>query len=143
MGGRLLPSADVVVENSGGPCTLVAYATLVNAAPGLGSPSARWEYAPRSVKGGHGQSVYSVATLELPDSGTRRIVKVRGEGMDKRERYQTDDRLWFDVEWEFYVEEAGHLAKVLTCASRVSLNDQRDGLLVDVRGTVALATGRA
>lgn len=143
VGGRLLPSADVVVENSGDPCTLVAYATLANAAPGLGSPSARWEYAPRSVKGGHGQSVYSVATLELPDSGASRVVKVRGEGMDKRERYQTDDRLWFDVEWEFYVEEAGHLAKVLTCASRVSLNDQRDGLLVDVRGTVALATGSA
>jgi hypothetical protein len=95
------------------------------------------------VKGGHGQSVYSVATLELPDSGALRVVKVRGEGMDKRGRYQTDDRLWFDVEWEFYVEEAGHLAKVLTCASRVSLNDQRDGLLVDVRDAIALATGRA
>lgn len=141
--GRLLPSADVVVDNSGGPCTLIAYATLADAAAGLGRPSARWEYAPRPVKGGHGQSVYSVATLESPDSSARRLVKVRGEAMEMRERYETDGHLWFEVAWEFHVEVAGHLAKVLTCSSHVSLDEHRGGFLIDVRDRVAFADGEA
>jgi hypothetical protein len=143
VGGRVLQSADVVVENSGGSCTLVAYARLANAISGLGPSTTRWEYDPRSVKGGYGQSIYSVATLEPPDTDTRRVVKVRGEAMAMRERYEGDDRLWFDVEWEFYVDDAAHLAKVLTCTSRISLNEQRDGFLVEVVDTVALASAKA
>jgi hypothetical protein len=143
VGGRLLRSADVVVENSGGPCAVVAYATLGDVAPSLPRRSARWEYYSRSVKGGHGQTVYSVATLEPPGSNARRVVKVRGEEMAMRERYEHDDELWFDVGWEFYLEDAGRLAKVLTCTSRVSLNEQRDGLLIEVRDTFALAVGQA
>lgn len=140
--GRLLHSADVVVENSGGPCTLVAYSTLTSATPGQ-KPPARWEYHPRSVRGGFGQSVYSVATLEPPDSSGLRVVKVRGEDMAMRGRYEGVGVLWFDVEWEFYVDEDGRLEKVLTCTSHVSLNEERDGLLVDVRDKAALAVGRA
>lgn len=141
--GRILQSADVVVGNSGGQCTLVAYATLANAAPNLRRPTAKWDYYPRPVKGGHGRSVYSVATLEPPDSDVRRVVKVRGEEMATRERYEADDDLWFEVEWEFYLEDAGHLTKVLSCTSRVSLNEQRDGFSIVVRDTVALAVGQA
>jgi hypothetical protein len=140
--GRLLKSADVLVENSGGPCTLVAYATLVGAAPGLGQPSARWEYFARPVKGGYGLSVYSVATIEPPDSGALRVVKVRGEGLDMRERYEGNEHLWLEVQWEFYLEDAARLAKVLICKSRVSLNERRDGFVVEVRDSVALPVAK-
>ncbi len=47
------------------------------------------------------------------------------------------------MEWEFYVENVGRLAKVFTCTSRVSLNEHRDGLVVDVRDKAALAVAKA
>lgn len=121
-------SADVVAENSGGPCTLVAYSTLAKAAAELRQPLAKWEYYARPIKGGYGQRVHSVATLEPPDSSPLRVVKVRGEEMAMRERYEG---------------VAHRLAKVLTCTSRVLLNEQRDGFLIALRNKIALAVGKA
>ena len=46
--GRLLASADIVVENSGGPFTLVTHAKLGHVSQSL-EGFAHWEYMPRGV----------------------------------------------------------------------------------------------
>lgn len=140
--GRLLPSADIVVENSGGPFTLVAHAKLGQLSPTL-EGHAHWEYVSRPVNGGHGKSTYSVATLEPAAPGEQRIVKVRGEQMAAVQRWECTDAIWFDLEWELYVENDGHLTKAMTFTARVALNEGRDGFVVAISERVALATGSA
>ena len=140
--GRLLASADIVVDNSGDPFTLVAHAKLGQVSPSL-EGFAHWEYMPRPVNGGHGKSTYSVATLEPATLGEQRVIKVRGEQMAMVKRWDCTAAVWFDVECELFVEDRGHLTRAMTFTARVALNEARDGFVLTVRDRVALAAGFA
>lgn len=131
--GRMMPSADVIVDNSGSPFTLVSHATLLAVAPGFDWDTAdRWEYEPRLMKGGHGKAWFHIATLSTTgaESGTHWLVKVRGEHMGVIRRWEGHGELWFDVQWLLYTEIESMLKEVGRVRARVLLAHDQRGFVV-------------
>lgn len=124
--GRLLPSADIILDNSGEPFVAFAVARLLTV-HGAEPTDDRWEYESRVVRGGGGKSWYHIATLETTrtDSATEWLVKLRGEHMTVVRRWQGDGPLFFDVEWTFSVEIRAMLYEFASVLMRVSLDPER------------------
>jgi hypothetical protein len=123
--GREFPSADVTLRNPGGPFQLVAAAKLVGVAAGFDwAPSDEWRYAPIDVMGGDGLAYFHISTVEQTKtaSGETWLVKLRGPMMTRLRRWQGPGRLWFDVQWTFYITADGMLRKFHEAGARIVLN---------------------
>jgi hypothetical protein len=124
--GRLLPSADIRLTNSGDPFTLVVFAKLLNVSPGFAGDG-DWRYLPRRVSGGNDTSDFSIATIGAP-VGEDWLVKLRGESFQTIRRWQGRADLQFDVEWTFQVDVDSVNKPLATVVTRVTLSEDRQRL---------------
>lgn len=123
--GRLLPSADIRLKNSGDPFTLVVFARLLNVSDGFPGGD-EWRYEPRPISGGHDTSGFHIATIGEPvvtTSGVRWLVKLRGEHFQPIRRWEGRNGLQFDVEWLFQIHIDSVNKPLVNVVTRVTLSD--------------------
>jgi hypothetical protein len=128
--GRMLPSADIRLTNSGDPFTLVVFAKLLNVSPGFAGAD-QWRYIPRQINGGNDTTGFHIATLGAPvvtDTGLDWLVKLRGEHFQAIRRWQGRTALQFDVEWTFQADVDSVNRPLAIVVTRVTLSDDRQHL---------------